>query len=130
MMDIDNIEEETPAKQMLTEDYMECWLIHPIDDIDCRASCPNVDKCHKMRKYWRPTGLRLILERGAEMTFGKTAFEHLMDRRREADAIERAPGTPEETLETAGCTGGCPMHPGAPKTEDGSPDCSKCPERC
>ena len=54
-MGIDNIEEETPAEQMLTEDYMECWLIHPIDDIDCEP-CPNVDKCRKMRKYWRLKG--------------------------------------------------------------------------
>ena len=37
-----------------------------------------------------------------------------------------SPDYQEETLETAGCTGGCPTYPGAPKTEDGYPDCSKC----
>lgn len=37
-------------------------------------------------------------------------------------------GPPKETLETAGCTGGCPTYPGAPKTETGYPDCSKCPQ--
>lgn len=42
--------------------------------------------------------------------------------------VDRAPGTPEETLETAGCTGGCPTHPGAPVDEMGLPDCSKCPQ--
>ena len=41
--------------------------------------------------------------------------------------IDRVDGTPEETLESAGCTGGCPTYPGAPKTEDGYPDCTKCP---
>lgn len=46
----------------------------------------------------------------------------------DAGLIERHPGTPEETLETAGCTGQCPTYPGAPKTKSGYPDCSKCPE--
>lgn len=41
---------------------------------------------------------------------------------------DRSPGCPEETLESAGCTGGCPTYPGAPKTKDGYPDCSKCPQ--
>lgn len=41
---------------------------------------------------------------------------------------DRAPGYVEETLESAGCTGQCPNYPGAPKTADGFPDCSKCPE--
>ena len=42
--------------------------------------------------------------------------------------LERAPGAPEETLESAGCTGGCPTYPGAPVDEMGLPDCSKCPQ--
>ena len=44
------------------------------------------------------------------------------------ELIDRSPGyTPyEETIESAGCTGQCPMYP---MTEDGYPDCSKCPER-
>ncbi len=42
--------------------------------------------------------------------------------------IDRALGSQEETLESAGCTGQCPNYPGAPKTEDGFADCSKCPE--
>ena len=42
---------------------------------------------------------------------------------------DKAPGAVGETLESAGCTGQCPMYPGAPKTADGYPDCSKCPER-
>ena len=42
---------------------------------------------------------------------------------------DRSPGYIEETLESAGCTGQCPTYPGAPKTEDGMPDCSKCPEK-
>lgn len=41
---------------------------------------------------------------------------------------DRSPDYQEETLETAGCTGGCPIYPGAPVTEDGYPDCSKCPQ--
>ena len=41
---------------------------------------------------------------------------------------DRSPGAVEETLESAGCTGGCPTYPGAPKTEDGMPDCTKCPQ--
>jgi len=41
---------------------------------------------------------------------------------------DRSPGYVEETLESAGCTGGCPTYSGAPKTEDGFPDCSKCPQ--
>lgn len=46
----------------------------------------------------------------------------------ENSLADRTEGYVEETLETAGCTGGCPIHPGAPKTEDGYPDCTKCPE--
>lgn len=42
---------------------------------------------------------------------------------------DKAPGYVPETLESAGCTGQCPMYPGAPKTEDGFPDCPKCPQR-
>lgn len=42
--------------------------------------------------------------------------------------MDRAEGASEETLESAGCTGQCPMYPGAPKTEDGYPDCTKCPK--
>jgi len=38
------------------------------------------------------------------------------------------PGTPPETLESAGCDGNCPMYPGAPKDKMGLPDCSKCPQ--
>ena len=45
------------------------------------------------------------------------------------ELADRSPGYVEETLESAGCTGGCPTYPGAPMTEDGYPDCSKCPER-
>lgn len=41
---------------------------------------------------------------------------------------DRAPGYVEETLESAGCTGGCPTYPGAPMSDDGMPDCSKCPQ--
>lgn len=44
------------------------------------------------------------------------------------DIADRDDSYQEETLETAGCTGGCLMHPGAFKTEDGYPDCTKCPQ--
>jgi len=56
----------------------------------------------------------------------KKEIEELM-KHPEAD---RSPRYVEETLESVGCTGQCPAYPGAPKTEDGYPDCSKCPERC
>jgi len=44
------------------------------------------------------------------------------------ELADRSPGYIEETLESAGCDGQCPTYPGAPKTEDGYPDCSKCPQ--
>ena len=44
------------------------------------------------------------------------------------ELADRAAGYIEETLESAGCTGNCPTYPGAPRTEDGYFDCSKCPE--
>ena len=48
----------------------------------------------------------------------------------EIDSLkEEVVGTPRETLESAGCTGGCPTYPGAPKTEGGFSDCSKCPSQ-
>ena len=52
-----------------------------------------------------------------------------IDKNKIRELADRSPGCVEETLETAGCTGQCPIYPGAPKTEDGYPDCSKCPER-
>lgn len=52
-----------------------------------------------------------------------------LDNLLKSQEADRAPGYIGETLESAGCDGQCPMYPGAPKTEDGSPDCSKCPER-
>lgn len=56
------------------------------------------------------------------------AFRKFMDLDKFDALIERSSGTPPETLESAGCTGQCPTYPGAPKTEDGFPDCSKCPQ--
>ena len=38
-----------------------------------------------------------------------------------AAEIDRSPGTPEETLESAGCTGGCEVY-----DKDGLPDCGRC----
>jgi len=51
-----------------------------------------------------------------------------LDKLLKSQEADRSPGYIEETLESAGCTGGCPMYPGAPRTEDGFPDCSKCPQ--
>lgn len=39
----------------------------------------------------------------------------------EIQRADKTPGTPEETLETAGCTGGCEAY-----DEKGLPDCSRC----
>ena len=37
-------------EEMTNADYKECWLVHPIDDADCKLQpCPNLDECRKYR---------------------------------------------------------------------------------
>lgn len=96
---------------------------------------PDLAFAHRQNQKVSKEVLRIKMNSGKRSKIMETntiesteAFRKFMDLDRFDALIERHPGTPEETLESAGCTGGCPMYPGAPKTEDGCPDCTKCPE--